>query len=123
MSLSLLQDRYRISIPRSVWPEFLVRLTDDYRGRLIVLKILDYQMGHFEVLAHEPLHSVVYEPPDHGNRLIVTVSRASSPREQRYSHIVGFPQTLEIVTDADGAIEQCIVTDDDHAQTIIRIKN
>lgn len=29
---------------------------------------------------------------------------------------------LEVVTDPDGTMETCTVTDDDHAQTIIRLE-
>ncbi|PSN19018.1 hypothetical protein C7271_09455, partial [filamentous cyanobacterium CCP5] len=76
-------------------------------------------LGDFEILVHRPLFSIVYEPPNYGNELVVSVSRTPSLKDITYAHPIVFPQTVEIVTDADGIIEHCRVTDDDRAQTII----
>jgi hypothetical protein len=119
MDLQLSPNRYQLDIPRQVWSEFLQRFNEDNRGRLITLKILDCQHGDFELLSQEPLFSVVYEPPDRGNDLVVTVSRNLTLREATYSHPIVYPQTMQIITDADGIIQSCTITDDDRAQTII----
>jgi hypothetical protein len=119
MNLPSPESKYRFVIPQPVWSEFLKQFTQDHRGRLITLKILDEQLGDFEVLSHTPLFAIAYDPPDYGNDLVVTVSRTLSTATATYAHVIVYPQTLEVVTDADGNIASCTVTDDDRAQTII----
>lgn len=83
------------------------------------MKILDEQLGDFEVLSHNSLLEIAYNLPDHVNNLVVTVSRTLSTATATYAHVIVYLQRLEVVTDADGNIESCTVTDDDRAQTII----
>jgi hypothetical protein len=117
------ESKYQFVIPQLVWPEFLEQFTQDNRGRLVTLKILDAQLGDFEVLSYTPLFAMAYDPPDHGNDLVVTVSRNLSSATATYAHIIVYPQTLEVVTDADGNIKACTITDDDRAQTIICLES
>ena len=123
MDLELSPNRYQIDICQQVWPEFFMRFTDDNRGRLLTLKILDRQQGDFEVLSGSRLSSVVYEPPNHGNDLVVTVSRSAHLREATYAHGIVYPQIVQIITDEDGIIQTCTITDDDQAQTMIRFES
>lgn len=123
MNQPLSEPEYRFVIPQSVWSEFLQQFTQDHRGRLVTLKILDEQLGDFEVLSHTPLFAIAYEPPNYGNDLVVTVSRTLSTATATYAHVIVYPQRLEVVTDADGNIESCTVTDDDRAQTIICLES
>ncbi|WP_017302340.1 DUF5335 family protein [Nodosilinea nodulosa] len=123
MDLPPSQTQYRLVVPPQVWREFFEQFTSDYRGRLITLKILDQQMGDFEVLSHKRLFSVLYEPPNHGNDLVVTVSRPLSVGTATYAHVIVYPQMIDVITDQGGKIESCTVTDDDHAQTIICLES
>jgi hypothetical protein len=76
-------------------------------------------MGRFNLLSGTPLHSVIYELPDHGNGLVVAVSRQLRSQEVTFAHIIVYPQALTLITDDDGIVLSCTVTDDDHTQTII----
>ena len=122
MKLGLSQKRYQLEIPQLVWEEFFEQFTEDNRGRPITLQILDQQLGSFNLLSSTPLHSVIYEPPDHGNDLVVAVSRQLKSREVTFAHTIVYPQSMTIVTDDDGVILSCIVTDDDYAQTVIHFE-
>lgn len=119
MKLELLQQRFQIGIIQSVWTDFFNQFTIDNRDRLITIKILDCQLGNFDILKASPLHSVTYNPADQGNNLVVTVSRQLGVQETTYDHVIGCPQTVEIITDADGIVQSCCVTDDEQVQTII----
>jgi hypothetical protein len=123
MDRPLSESAYRFVIPQPIWSEFLAQFTQDNRGRLVTLKILDDQLGDFEVLSHTPLFAIAYEPPNFGNDLVVTVSRTLSTELATYAHVIVYPQVLEVITDADGNIESCTVTDDDRAQTIICLES
>jgi hypothetical protein len=123
MHLELSDKRYQIDIPQAVWPEFFDQCTDDNRGRLITLKLMDAQMGDFEVLRHKPLWAITYDRPDHGNDLVVTIGRSLGAGEATYAHRIMFPKAVSIITDEDGIILSCTVTDDDHAQIMISFQS
>ncbi len=63
MDLKLSPERYQLDIPQGIWLEFFTQLTHDNRGRLITLKLLDGQLGDFDLLRHKPLFSVIYDRP------------------------------------------------------------
>ncbi len=119
MDLQVSAHRYQLNIPVGVWLEFFAQLTEDNCGRLINLKILDGQMGDFEVLRYRPFFAVTYHRPNHGNDLVVTVGHGSGAQVNTYDHVIVCPQTVSIITDEDGIVQSCTVTDDDHAQTVI----
>lgn len=121
MNLGLSQTRYQLDIPPQIWPEFFEQFTDDHWGKPITLTILNGQLGSFALLSGTPLHSVVYEPPDSGNTLVVAVSRQAQSREPSFAHAIVYPQTITVITDDDGLILSCKVTDDGQAQTIIEL--
>lgn len=123
MPLELSYRRYQIDIPQAVWPEFFDQCTDDNRGRLITLKMLDAQMDDFEVLRHRPLYAITYDRSGPGNDLVVTIGCPLGAGEATYAHRIGFPQAVSIVTDEDGVILSCTVTDGDHGQTVIRFQS
>jgi hypothetical protein len=123
MNLGLSQKRYQLEIPQLVWEEFFEHFTEDNRGRPITLRIMDQQVGHFDLLRGTPLHSVIYELPDHGNDLVVAVSRELRSREVTFAHTIVYPQSITLITDDDGLVLSCIVTDDDNAQTVIHFED
>ncbi len=119
MDLELSCKRYQLEIPPGIWQEFFAQLTDEHRGRLITLKQLDRELGEFDVLRQKPLFSITYAQPDHSRDLVVTGNRFLGTREAVYAHRIVAPQAVSIVTDDDGAIQTCTITDDDNAQTTI----
>ncbi|MBD1874366.1 DUF5335 family protein [Nodosilinea sp. FACHB-131] len=119
MDLELSCKRYQLEIPHGIWQEFFAQLTDEHRGRLVTLKQLDKELGDFNVLYQKPLFSITYDQPDHSNDLMVTVNRFLGTREAVYAHRIVSPQAVSIITDEDGAIQSCTITDDDYAQTVI----
>lgn len=119
MNLELSYKRYQLDIPHGIWQEFFAQLTDEHRGRLITLKQLDQELGDFNVLCQKPLFSITYDQPDHSKDLMVTVNRFLGTREAVYAHRIVSPQAVSIVTDEDGAIQSCTITDEDCAQTVI----
>ncbi len=119
MNLELSYKRYQLDIPHGIWQEFFAQLTDEHRGRLVTLKQLDQELGDFNVLYQKPLFSITYDQPDHSNDLMVTVNRFLGTREAVYAHRIVSPQAVSIVTDEDGAIQSCTITDEDYAQTVI----
>lgn len=119
MQLGLSYKRYQLDIPPAVWSEFFDQLTDENRGRLITLKLLDDQLGDFEVLRHTPLHAITYDRPDRGSDLVVTVDRPQGLGEATYAHRVVCPQAVSIVTDEDGIVLSCTITNRDQAQSKI----
>lgn len=123
MDLKLFAKRYQLDIPQGLWLDFFAQFTDDNKGRLITLQLLDKQMGDFDLLRHKPLFSIIYERPNCGNDLVVTVSRSLGIHEATYAHRIVYPQTINIVTDEDGVVLSCTVTDDDHAQTVISFQS
>lgn len=119
MDLRLSDQRYQLDIPQPLWLEFFDQFNDDNRGRLITLKLLDRQLGDFEVLRRKPLHSITYDRPNQGNDLMVTVGGSHPDHGATYAHRIVYPQFVTLITDEEGVILTCTVTDDDHAQTII----
>ena len=119
MDLQLPDQRYQIDIPQALWTEFFAQLTDDNRGRLIGLKLLDCQLGDFEVLHHQPLHSIAYDRPNQGSDLMVTVKGDLDNHDVTYTHRIVRPQFFTLTTNEDGIILTCTVTNIAHAQTII----
>lgn len=96
MDLELSPRRYQIDIPQGIWLEFFVQLTQDNRGRLITLKLLDNQPGNFDLLCHKPLFSVIYERPNYGNDLVVTVSRAWAIAKPPMPTALSIPSSLAL---------------------------
>jgi hypothetical protein len=123
MDLKLSPERHQLDIPHGIWLEFFTQLTHDNRGCLITLQLLDRQMGNFDLLRHKPLFSVIYDRPNYGNDLVVTVSRSLRGHEATYAHRIVYPQTVGIITNEDGVILSCTVIDDDHAQTVISFQS
>ncbi|WP_017297003.1 DUF5335 family protein [Nodosilinea nodulosa] len=123
MPLDLSYKRYQLDIPSVVWSEFFEQLTDENRGRLITLTLLDEQMGDFEVLRHTPLYSITYDRPIDGSDLIVTVGRPQGVGEATYAHRVVLPETISIITDEDGFVLSCTITNRDRAQTLISFQS
>ena len=131
MQLGLSYKRYQLDIPPAVWSEFFDQLTDENRGRLITLKLLDDQLGDFEVLRHTPLHSITYVPagatgsdrPDCRGDLVVTVGRPQGLGEATYAHRVVCPQAVSIVTDEDGIVLSCTITNRDQVQSKISFQS
>ncbi len=119
MALELSCPRYQVEIPPLVWAEFFELMTDDNRGRLITITLLESQLGEVEVIRHRPLYSMTYADADHGNDLVVTVSRSPENRQVTYAHRIVLPQWVTITTDEDGVMQSCRVTDNDQAQTIL----
>ncbi|MGB3308296.1 MAG: DUF5335 family protein [Nodosilinea sp.] len=123
MQLGLSYKRYQLAIPPAVWSEFFDQLTDENRGRLITLKLLDDQMGDFEVLRHAPLQAIAYDRPDCGSDIVVTVGRPQGIGEATYAHRVVCPQAVSIVTDEDGIVLSCTITNQDQAQSKISFQS
>jgi hypothetical protein len=123
INLGLSQKRYQLEIPQLVWEEFFEQFTEDNRERPITLQIVDQQLGSFNLLSGTPLHSVIYEPPDLSNDLVVAVSRQLQSREVTFAHTIDYPQAITIITDDDGLVLSCIVTDDNNAQTVIHFED
>ncbi|MBE9113326.1 DUF5335 family protein [Nodosilinea sp. LEGE 07298] len=123
MDLELSSKRYHLDIPQCLWLDFFTQLTDENRGRFITLKLLDGQLGDFDLLHHKPLFSVIYDRPNYGNDLVVTVSRSLGVHEATYAHRIVYPQAVDVVTNNDGVILSFTVTDDDHAQTVISFQS
>ncbi|MGB3202857.1 MAG: DUF5335 family protein [Nodosilinea sp.] len=117
MQLGLSYKRYELAIPPAVWSEFFEQLTDENQGRLITLKQLNDQTGDFEVLRHTPLQSITYDRPDFGSDLVVTVGRPQGLGEATYTHRLVCPQAISIVTDEDGIVLSCTITNQDQAQS------
>lgn len=125
MPLDLSYKRYQLHIPSVVWSDFFEQLTDENRGRLITLKLLDERLGDFEVLRHTPLHSITYDCPIDGSDLdlIVTVGRPQGMEAATYAHRVVLPKTISIITNEDGFVLSCTITSQDHVQTLISFQS
>ncbi|PSR18182.1 hypothetical protein C8255_08695 [filamentous cyanobacterium CCP3] len=135
MQLGLSYKRYQLDIPPAVWAEFFDQLTEENRGRLITLKLLDDQLGDFEVLRHTPLYGITYvaggvargaaggDRPGGRGDLVVTVGRPQGLGEATYAHRVVCPQAVSIVTDEDGIVLSCTITNRDQAQSKISFQS
>ncbi|MBE9138164.1 DUF5335 family protein [Nodosilinea sp. LEGE 07088] len=119
MTLELSYKRYQLDIPQSIWVEFFAQFTDEHRGYPLTLKLRDPQLGDWELLRHKPFFAIAYDRSDIDNNLVITVSQSLETPEVAYAHRVVYPQAVTIVTDDDGRILSCTVTDSDQAQTII----
>lgn len=123
MQLGLSYKRYELAIPPAIWSEFFEQLTDENQGRLITLKRLDDHTEDFEVLRHTPLHSITYDRLDSGSDLVVTVGRPQGLGEATYAHRVVCPRAVSIVTDEDGMVLSCTITNQDQAQSKISFQS
>lgn len=119
MDLALSHQRYQLDIPRGVWQAFFAQLTDERRGHLITLQLGDRQRGDYDLWRHSPLLAIVYDPSDQGRDLVITASRSLDTHAAHPIHRIIQPQTVSIITDEDGIIQSCTVTDDKQVQTII----
>lgn len=122
MDLELSYRRYQLEIPQTIWLEFFAQLTDENQGRPLTLKQRDRQIGDIELLRHKPLCSIDYTRPDHGNDLVITVSQAWGSQAATFAHRIVSPKIVNIITDEDGGILTCTVTDSDQTQTIINFQ-
>lgn len=119
MNLQLSAKRYQLDIPPALWAEFFAQLTEDHRGRPVALKLLTHQLSELDVLRPTPLQSITYDRSPQGHDLIVTVSGSGDRDRATYAHRIVYPQVVTLITDDDGIILTCTITDNDHTQTVL----
>lgn len=108
------------------WVEFFDQFTQDNRGRLIKLEIVNRERGDEILIENAPLWSLVYAPVPQGNNLTLSTGRnttiVTGRDEVTYSHTIHAPKTVWEAEDSNDQIVALEVIDESNAQTIFSLK-
>jgi hypothetical protein len=104
-------------IPQDRWVEFFDQFTNGNRGRLIKLEIVDQESGDEISIQNAPLWSLVYDPVDKGNDLMIATGRD----EVTYAHTVLAPKIVLEAQDTNGKVVALEILDQSNNQTILTL--
>jgi len=104
-------------IPAEQWVEFCDTFTNGNKGRLIVLEVLDPELGVQTPVKDQPLWSLVYDPVGKGNDLTIEIGR----NEVSYGHTIDFPNELWQEQDDNGKAIALQIKAEGGIQTIVRL--
>jgi Family of unknown function (DUF5335) len=80
------------SVPSARWGEFFKQFTSVNRGKHILVKSINPQIGNLELIEDAPLLSMIYDRLGKGNGLMIEVSEGQAS----HAHIIDSP--VEILT-------------------------
>lgn len=100
------------------WVEFFDQFTNGNRGRLIKLEIVTQESGNLIPIQNAPLWSLVYDPVNKGNDLIIATGKS----EVTYSHTILAPKTVWEAQDQNGKVVALEIVDQSGTQTILHFK-
>lgn len=104
-------------IPAEQWVEFCDTFTNGNKGRLIVLEVLDPELGVQTPVKDQPLWSLVYDPVGKGNDLTIEIGR----NEVAYGHTIDSPNELWQEQDDNGKAIALEIKAESGSQTIVRL--
>ncbi len=100
------------------WVEFFDQFTQDNRGRLIKLEIVNRERGDEILIENAPLWSLVYVPVPQGNKLTLTTEKD----EVTSAHNILAPKIVWKAEDVNGQVVALEIIDESNAQTILSLK-
>lgn len=104
-------------IPTEQWVEFFDTFTNGNKGRLIDLEVLDQELGDEIPVKEQPLWSLIYDPVDKGNDLIIEIGR----EQVAYAHTIDSPNEVWQEQDDNGKVVALGIKADDETQAIVRL--
>ena len=100
------------------WVKFFDQFTNDNRGRLIKLEIVNRERGDEILIENAPLWSLVYAPVPQGNKLLLATGRDGVTS----AHTILAPKIIWSAQDAHGHVVALEIIDESKAQTILSLK-
>ena len=100
------------------WVEFFHQFTQENRGKLIKLEILNRERGDEILIENAPLWSLVYHPVQPDNNLTISTGRD----EVTYAQTILAPKIVWSAEDADGQVVALEIIDESNIQTILSLK-
>jgi len=100
------------------WVEFFDQFTQDNRGRLIKLEIVNRERGDEILIENAPLWSLVYAPVPEGNELLLTTEKDEVPP----AYTILAPKIVWSAKDETGQVVALEIIDESNAQTILSLK-
>ena len=116
MSSQPISSNQQISPER--WVEFFDQFTNDNRGRLIKLEIVNQERGDEILIENAPLWSLVYAPVPQGNKLTLATEKDEVPP----AHTILAPKIVWKAEDVNGQVVALEIIDESKAQTILSLK-
>ncbi len=100
------------------WVEFFDQFTQDNRGRLIKLEIVNQERGDEILIENAPLWSLVYAPVPQGHKLTLATEKDEVPP----AYTILAPKIVWKAEDAQGQVVALEIIDSSNAQTILSLK-
>lgn len=98
------------------WLEFFDQFSDSNKGRSVTIEIVDQEMGDQELIHHAPLFSLIYDPVDKGNDLVIETGQ----NKVSYTHTIDAPTEVVIGQDDQGIVQALQVVSQQGRQTLLK---
>jgi len=107
-----------IAIPMEEWGKFFDGFSQENRGRMISIEIIDSEHGDQELMRNGPFMAMIYDRPNKGNNLMIEVGK----EEMTYAHTIDSPTEVMIAQDASGIVMAVEITDASGIKTLVTLQ-
>ncbi|WP_421659017.1 DUF5335 family protein [Leptothermofonsia sp. ETS-13] len=94
-------------ISRADWLEFFDTFTNDNRGRLLTIELLDQELGDQELIKAAPLWAIARDPTEKGDVVMIETGRETVS----YAHTIDAPIDVWVGQDENGVVLVLKITD------------
>jgi hypothetical protein len=102
-------------IPRAEWSNFFISFSNDTRGRLVSIQVIDQVSGDSGEVAEGKLLAIDYDPETKGNDIILSLGT----EEIAATHLVAAPVELWKAQHDTGEIAALEIIDQNNGKTIV----
>jgi hypothetical protein len=102
-------------IPRDEWSNFFISFSNDTRGRVVSVQVIDPVSGHVAEVAQGQLLGIDYDPVTKGNDIILSLGTDNIDA----THAVAAPVELWKVQQDTGEIAALEIIDQNNGKTIV----
>jgi hypothetical protein len=106
------------SVPHERWSEFFDQFSDGNRGRRILIKSLDLELGDEELIHDAPLMAMIYDHPGKGDDLVIEVGQD----EVTYAHTIDSPTEVLTGQDSNGVVLAVCISNAAGTKTLIELQ-
>ncbi len=105
-------------ISRADWLEFFDAFTNDNRGRLLTIELLDQELGDQELIKAAPLWAIVRDPTNKGDAIIIETGRETVS----YAHTIDAPIDVWAGQGENGVILVLKISDSQGNHTLLKFQ-
>ena len=103
-------------LDRDDWPGFCSTFSNENRGSPVRVEAFGMEVGDQVLSEGRPFTALDYDPPDKGNRLVITTGTDDSQE-----HVINDPSELWLARDANGRIESLEIIAAGGVRTLITL--